>query len=256
MSLPVVLALVALDLVLVAAAVWFVRLQGARQRARSAASSLFKSLNPEIVLFPGQIGTVGFTWIRRDVRFLLKCGVTRASLRAVPPEDVELSPAALQWTWDGRRAAVQVVERSDVRQGELVNDRVRQNLERISRLPPQGGGTLTVMPREVVLRRDGGLPDDALMPVFANLAVPVVLRLMGLCRLKGVEILETAATGEGTCPVCGCGIDAAAVRCAGCRAPHHRECWDYVGVCSTFGCGGTLYEGGFAAQARRPAGEP
>jgi hypothetical protein len=250
MSLPVVL-------LLVASVIWFVRLQAARARARSAAASFFKSLNPEIVIFPGQVGTVGFTWRRHDVRFLLRCGAARASFRAVPPEDVELSPASFRWTWDGRQAAIRAGDGFDARQGEWANDRIRQNLERISRLAPEAGGTVTVTSREVVLRRDGGLPDDGLMPVFANLAMPVVLRVMRVCRLRGVEILETAATGEGTCPVCGCAMDAASVRCAGCRAPHHRECWDYVGACSTFGCGGTLFEGGFAAQGpRRSEGGP
>ena len=42
----------------------------------------------------------------------------------------------------------------------------------------------------------------------------------------------------GLCPVCGSLMKASLVRCATCRTPHHRECWDYVGSCSTYACGG------------------
>lgn len=46
--------------------------------------------------------------------------------------------------------------------------------------------------------------------------------------------LENAA-----CPVCAAKLDAAAeyVSCLRCEAPHHAECWSYMGSCATFGCG-------------------
>ena len=27
------------------------------------------------------------------------------------------------------------------------------------------------------------------------------------------------------------------VYCGGCQTPHHRECWEYFGGCSTYACG-------------------
>jgi len=33
-------------------------------------------------------------------------------------------------------------------------------------------------------------------------------------------------------------IAAEPLRCERCRTPHHRECWEYTGKCSIFGCGG------------------
>jgi hypothetical protein len=39
------------------------------------------------------------------------------------------------------------------------------------------------------------------------------------------------------CKVCGEPItDQPVVICAQCRTPHHRECWEYVGACSIYGC--------------------
>jgi hypothetical protein len=54
-----------------------------------------------------------------------------------------------------------------------------------------------------------------------------------------VQVIETRIdTDAGLCPVCAASLDAEAVRCVRCESPHHRECWDYVGSCATFGCGG------------------
>ena len=48
-----------------------------------------------------------------------------------------------------------------------------------------------------------------------------------------------------TCQVCGTTIDEQddltnIVACALCGAPHHCDCWDYTGMCSTYGCGGIV----------------
>lgn len=39
------------------------------------------------------------------------------------------------------------------------------------------------------------------------------------------------------CPVCSSALEGQYVKCVSCEIPHHLECWDYVGLCSTFGCG-------------------
>jgi hypothetical protein len=41
------------------------------------------------------------------------------------------------------------------------------------------------------------------------------------------------------CKLCGASLpEAEAVACGLCAAPHHRDCWEYAGLCSTYGCGG------------------
>ena len=41
------------------------------------------------------------------------------------------------------------------------------------------------------------------------------------------------------CPVCAARFepDVEFVSCLRCEAPHHPECWTYIGSCATFGCG-------------------
>lgn len=53
----------------------------------------------------------------------------------------------------------------------------------------------------------------------------------------GVKVLGVVGMSKGDCQVCGVELDGAVVRCASCATPHHADCWAYVGVCSTYGCG-------------------
>jgi ribosomal protein L40E len=47
---------------------------------------------------------------------------------------------------------------------------------------------------------------------------------------------EEKRPAELICGVCGQAIESDLVRCRKCRSPHHRDCWDYNGRCSTYGC--------------------
>jgi hypothetical protein len=69
-------------------------------------------------------------------------------------------------------------------------------------------------------------------------------------RTTGITFLsQPAATGEppepdaaeSRCQVCGEPLAADLVWCAACKAPHHRECWEYFGGCSTYACGHKQY---------------
>ena len=91
--------------------------------------------------------------------------------------------------------------------------------------------------RSMQIKGPAGLPADALIR-FVQLS----LRLAEQARVFAAQSSEVAVLDleprDGTeCPVCGADLGDLLVRCAGCRAPHHRECWDYVGACSMFGCG-------------------
>jgi len=53
---------------------------------------------------------------------------------------------------------------------------------------------------------------------------------------ESVKIAEPDE-GESQCQVCGEVLAADLVYCSGCKTPHHRECWEYFGGCSTYACG-------------------
>lgn len=75
---------------------------------------------------------------------------------------------------------------------------------------------------------------------FLECAVLLAARLAG--DDEGVRILEVAEMAEGLCQVCGQPLGSGPVRCRKCRTPHHRECWSYMGACSTFACGEKKFE--------------
>ena len=46
------------------------------------------------------------------------------------------------------------------------------------------------------------------------------------------------------CQICGAPFDGSpVVYCNSCDTPHHKDCWDYLGHCSTFGCYATSIKG-------------
>jgi hypothetical protein len=64
-------------------------------------------------------------------------------------------------------------------------------------------------------------------------------------RDAGIEFVTPTTTGdvkepdaeESQCQVCGEPLAKDLVWCAACKTPHHRECWEYFGGCSTYACG-------------------
>lgn len=61
---------------------------------------------------------------------------------------------------------------------------------------------------------------------------------------SGIEFIpshEEAVVEAVICQICGDAITSDAVVCSRCRTPHHRDCWQYYGACSTYGCRETKY---------------
>ncbi len=51
--------------------------------------------------------------------------------------------------------------------------------------------------------------------------------------------LKFVESDEMVCMVCGETIESDRVDCRTCKTPHHKDCWEYMRVCSTYGCGDT-----------------
>jgi hypothetical protein len=67
-------------------------------------------------------------------------------------------------------------------------------------------------------------------------------------RTTGIEFVNDVSIDakepdavESQCQVCGEPLAKDLVYCGGCRTPHHRECWEYFGGCSTYACGHKQY---------------
>ena len=57
-----------------------------------------------------------------------------------------------------------------------------------------------------------------------------------------IEVIESRVdAAAASCPVCAASLGEEHVSCRRCDSPHHSECWEYIGCCSTFGCGSTAH---------------
>jgi hypothetical protein len=127
---------------------------------------------------------------------------------------------------------------------------VRWALANLQKLGPPGGMLLSINPERMLVQvdRNLGTSADALATgVREALAIHDGLQSGVSSRLaEGVAIVAAGPAsvedgGPPTCKVCGESITnqgSPKVFCSTCRTPHHRDCWDFIGSCSVFGCKG------------------
>jgi hypothetical protein len=99
------------------------------------------------------------------------------------------------------------------------------------------GSRLMVRKQEILSKFDD-------LVVFAELASHVCDRVLQFWqRQSGIEIMDEPASSaaeavDPTCQVCGAKIPGEVrVYCRRCRTPHHKDCWEFNGQCSTYACG-------------------
>ena len=127
---------------------------------------------------------------------------------------------------------------------------VRWALANLLRLGPPGGMLVSINPERMLVQvdRNLGASVEALASgVREALTIHDGLRTGVAARLgEGVSIVAAGPAsaedaGPPVCKVCGEAISGAGspkVFCSTCRTPHHRDCWDFIGACSVFGCKG------------------
>lgn len=137
-----------------------------------------------------------------------------------------------------------VVKASDARFAkEFLDGAARQAIEDLRNLLGNDRILVSVNSARLMVRKESVIaqPDD--LHVFADLAGRLHDRIdLFWQRASGIEILDdpSAPADETapTCQICGSGIPAdLRVNCRRCGTPHHRDCWEFNGQCSTYACG-------------------
>lgn len=140
-----------------------------------------------------------------------------------------------------------VVQANDLEMArDFLSGAIRGSLALLHRMGQTGGMLLSVNPERMLVQIDrnlGSSADALAMAVREALVVHDGLAEGVTRQLKqGISIVDgplSAGEQEGppTCKVCLEPIaDGPIIVCAVCNTPHHRDCWDYVGVCSIYGC--------------------
>jgi hypothetical protein len=127
---------------------------------------------------------------------------------------------------------------------------VRQAVDNLQRMVHPGGMLVSINPERLLVQvdRNLGQSSEALASAVREALVVHDGLLDGVHRRmsQGIAIVEREDAweedaGPPICKVCGEPIHAGSVIvCAACNTPHHRDCWEYVGACSIYGCNGKV----------------
>jgi hypothetical protein len=133
---------------------------------------------------------------------------------------------------------------------DFLTPTVRWVIANLQRLAPPGGMLVSINPERMLVQIDRNLAmnsDSLAYAVHEALDLHDGL-LEGVNRRKnqGIAIVEqpdawNEVVGPTICKVCGEPItDGPVIACSVCNTPHHRDCWEYVGACSIYGCTGKV----------------
>jgi Prokaryotic RING finger family 1 len=127
---------------------------------------------------------------------------------------------------------------------------VRWAIANLQRLAPPGGMLVSINPERMLVQvdRNLGMSSESLAYAVHEALDLLDGLLEGVSRRKnqGIAIVEqpdawNEDVGPTICKVCGEPIAAGPViLCSVCNTPHHRDCWEYVGACSIYGCTGKV----------------
>ncbi|MBM4088999.1 MAG: hypothetical protein FJ276_06130 [Planctomycetes bacterium] len=140
----------------------------------------------------------------------------------------------------------------------LLSNGVRWQVNRLHQL--LGGTSLRVSIRNarLVIEKAGRMRRWEELEQFVQLALEFHDQAI-LTRDEGIEFLadnEAQLVEEPICRICGEPIVGDMVFCRRCRTPHHLDCWEYNGSCSTYGCRETRYAVPTIAQPLDPSDTP
>ncbi|GAC1470165.1 MAG: hypothetical protein NVSMB9_14980 [Isosphaeraceae bacterium] len=129
----------------------------------------------------------------------------------------------------------------------FLGPRVRDSVVNLLKLAPPAGILLSVNPERLLVQVDRNLAAEAdglEVAVRESLVIHDGLHDGVASRLsQGIAIVASGPdpledVGPPLCKVCGDPIVSPEVYCGICRTPHHRDCWEFVGSCSVYGCNG------------------
>lgn len=131
---------------------------------------------------------------------------------------------------------------------DFLGDPVRWALGSLLRISPPGGMLISINPERLLVQVDRNLGNNAeslativreALKIHDGLLSGVASRLGDGIAVVSAGAAEPEVAGSPICKVCGEAVEGPPrAICNTCKAPHHKDCWEFVGGCSIFGCNG------------------
>jgi hypothetical protein len=149
----------------------------------------------------------------------------------------------VEFNWEELRHRWQVRARDGDEARTFLSAGVRWQIEQLWEGPEHGEVALSVRPGWLLLRKKWTSTRPLDIEQFVELGLSLFDQA-ALTRTVGIEFIDEGAIqvlDHAQCRVCGDAMEDDIVYCRRCKTPHHLECWEYNGACSTYGCRETQY---------------
>lgn len=156
-------------------------------------------------------------------------------------EAADLLPLEFDWEDFRHQWRVMADDGDDAR--SLLSTGVRWQVDQLWQSPERSDVAISIRPGWLLIRKKWSSTRPADIEQFVENSLALYDQA-ALTRSQGIEFV-----GDGTiqviedahCRICGESMQSDIVYCKRCKTPHHRECWEYTGICSVYGCREAVY---------------
>ncbi|MBP89022.1 MAG: hypothetical protein CMJ64_20295 [Planctomycetaceae bacterium] len=127
----------------------------------------------------------------------------------------------------------------------FLNGEVQLAIDQLRQFSERRGVYVSVNGGRLIIKKPGFIRDYKTLSRFVALSLHVFDHATQ-ASAEGIDFVDQPAGSSSViedvvCQICGEDVKLDAVSCRSCRTPHHKDCWEYYGACSTFGCGQKRY---------------
>ncbi|HVE38894.1 MAG TPA: RING finger protein [Planctomycetota bacterium] len=195
--------------------------------------------NARIEVHAGSKNNPAYTRVSVDLRgrspgtlHILPEGVGQSFLKMFGAQDLEIGDAAFDASF-----VIKATPESLAR--DLFGpERRRSVIRAVHRIQNLGDPRINLDVGHLSVQVRAYVAEEAGLMLLVKTAEEFVGFLLGTPDTPGIQLGEVRVLTGGECPVCGTAMSDQLVRCEVCQTPHHSECWNYMGRCSTYGCRG------------------
>ncbi|MCA9123176.1 MAG: hypothetical protein H6822_00210 [Planctomycetaceae bacterium] len=122
---------------------------------------------------------------------------------------------------------------------------VQRTIDRLRALCGNYDIYISVGGGQLLIKKQGLIRDFDELESFVLLSVDLFDQA-SQASAEGIQFVEAQPEAklslkDAICQICGEAVKLDAVFCRTCKTPHHKDCWEYYGTCSTYGCGQRRY---------------